>query len=185
MTFPAWDTPFAEPREPSLHKRRSRLFQQQRARRAQKGEMQYVRSPPTSQKHMALPTSTYREVTLAKAPGTPLGMVLVKPTVGGDQHAVLIASVTPDGAAAKTRRIQAGDMLCAVNGTKVHDYKHAAELLREAPQGSLTLVISMDSELPPGWKMEVDKKGATCYRNQGLNVTSYFHPAAAVPVAAR
>lgn len=132
-------------------------------------------SPRSEHVHAAI-----REVSIFKHDGDDsLGLTLVKPVVNGapEGEGVLIASVVPGSIAAKTKRIHAGDWLCAVNGTRASDYKHAADLLRAA-RGVCQLVLATSEGLPDGWEAHTDRAGVVYYRHAALQLRSYAHPAA-------
>eukprot|EP00966_Prymnesium_polylepis_P004065 92945-Prymnesium_polylepis.1 len=123
-----------------------------------------------------------REVTLSRTRREdPLGMTLVKPMLEGDAADAatppLVASVAPGGLAAQAKGLQPGDLITAVNGVKVVDYKHAAEVLRNA-EGTIQLVIETSGGVPDGWEVRTDKSGQTYYKLLGTNVKTYDHPAA-------
>jgi len=127
-----------------------------------------------------LHASAPREVCLFKADDAPIGMTLVKPALDGlspEGEGVMVAALVPGGIAAKTKRIKSGDLLCAVNGVKVLDYKHAADLLRTA-KGLVQCVIMSPSSLPDGWEAHTDRKGNVYFLHRESKLRSCYHPAA-------
>lgn len=122
-----------------------------------------------------------REVSLYKAGDQPIGLSLVKPAIEGlspnGEGVAMVSAVAADSAAARSKRVKAGDLLCAVNGVRVRDFKHASELMRQA-KGVIQCVIISPNGLPDGWEAHTDKKGIPIFKNAALNLTSYHHPAA-------
>lgn len=122
-----------------------------------------------------------RELSLFKAGDEPIGLSLVKPVIEGltpnGEGVAMVSAVAAGSAAARSKKIKAGDLLCAVNGVRVRDFKHASDMIREA-KGVIQCVIISPNGLPDGWEAHTDKKGVQFFRNAALNVKSYHHPAA-------
>lgn len=129
-------------------------------------------------RRMSYAGPSIREVTVYKNAGDVLGMTLAKPGLDGfavEGQGVLVSRIAKGGAVAKSKRISAGDTICAVNGVSCLDYRHCAEQLRSA-EGLIQLVVATAGGLPDGWEQRMDRKGVTYYRNAALRCTSYDHP---------
>merc|ERR1719440_1890217 len=93
-------------------------------------------------------------------------MALARPAVEGTipffGDGAIVSSIDAGGAIGKTKRVQPGDVLLAIDGVKIRDFKHAVETLRSA-SGVIRLVIAASSGLPDGWAAHTDKKGVQYY----------------------
>jgi len=124
------------------------------------------------------PRAAVVEVALYRASAAvPLGITLTTaansaPKGGG----VLIAAIAPGSVAAKCVRVRQGDLILAVNGVKVVDCRHGAQLLREA--AGVIQLVACHVGLPDGWQELTDRKGGLIYRHAELQLTSHCHPAA-------